>query len=212
MSNVHEQHDMEALKSWWKSNGAATLIGVGVVVAGMLGWQLYQDQVKTSSETASARFEVLQSKTGQFSEAVIDAKQLLVDEPKSPYATGAAFLLAKHAIEQQDWENAQMHLNWVLKHSNQSHWQSLAALRLARVYIETEQSEQAINLLNQRTAQMSSAFKGMADYLRGLALLAQDNPTAAQQAFLQAKNNPEAASSINSLAQIWIDDLGQVAP
>lgn len=212
MSNVHEQHDMEALKSWWKSNGTPTLIGVGVVVASMLGWQWYQEQVKTTSEAASTRFEVLQSQSAHFSEAVMDAKQLLVDEPSSPYAVAAAFLLAKHAVEKQEWENAQMHLNWVLKHSKQSHWQSLATVRLARIHLEMEQSEQALALLDQNSALMSSAFKSMADYIRGLALLAQQDMDGARAAFALAENNPSAATSIRGLSQIWIDDLEQVTP
>jgi predicted negative regulator of RcsB-dependent stress response len=58
---------------------------------------------------------------------------------------------------------------------------------------------------------MSPAFKGMADYVRGMALMQQGDQGAAQAAFKSAQANPELASSLRSLSQLWVDDLVQVA-
>lgn len=214
MRDVHEQHELEALKSWWKSNGNAVIIGVSVALAGVIGWQSYQSYQQTNQEAASARYEALHNPAAQkdFAQVSSEAKQLLVDQPNSPYAVGAAFLLAKHAVEQADWEGAQTHLRWVLAHNQEPHWQALATIRLARVLVEAAQYDQAIVLLDQAQPKMTAAFQAMADYVRGMALMQQQHPEAAQKAFASAQQNPAAPSSIRSLSQLWVDDLGQATP
>lgn len=211
MQDVHEQHELEALKSWWKTNGMAVLTGGLLAVAGVLGWQGYQSYEKANNEAASSRYEGLRSAAQtDFSAVATDARQLMVDFPKSPYAVGAAFLLAKHAAEKADWEDAQANLKWVISHSTEAHWRAVASLRLARVLIEANKADDALSVLNTAATDMPVAFKGMVDYLRGMALLQQGNQEAAQASFKAAQENPELSSSIRSLSQLWVDDLGQV--
>jgi len=214
MQDVHEQHELEALKSWWKENGMAVVTGVLFALAGVLGWQGYQDYQQANREAASIAYESLRAGAGQadFAKVSRDARQLMLDHESSPYAVGAAFLLAKHAVEKSDWEGAQADLKWVIAHSSESHWRSIAAIRLARVLIETQKTADALAVLNTYAKDMSPAFKGMADYVRGMALMQQGDQAAAQAAFKSAQTNPELATSLRSLSQLWIDDLAQVAP
>lgn len=214
MQDVHEQHELESLKSWWKSNGMAVITGSVIAISAILGWQGYHSYQQANHEAASSRFESLRSAAAQnnFAAVSTDAKQLMVDQPDSPYAVGAAFLLAKHAVEKADWVDAQANLQWILTHSQESHWRAVAALRLARVLVEANKADEAIALLAKETPSMSEAFKGLSDYTRGMALLQQGNQAAAQTAFASAQANPAVSTSIRSLSQLWIDDLGQVAP
>jgi predicted negative regulator of RcsB-dependent stress response len=214
MSDVHEQHELEALKSWWKANGMAILTGGALAIAAILGWQSYQSYEKANSEAASARYESLRTQAEQnnFASVTTEAKQLLVEHSDSPYAVAAAFLLAKHAMDKSDWEDAQAHLRWVLTHSEETHWRALATIRLARILVEANQANDAIALLNKETPIMSKSFQGMADYIRGMALLSLNKTAEAEKAFAQAQANKELSTSVRSLSQLWLDDLGQVAP
>lgn len=214
MSDVHEQHELEALKSWWKANGMAILTGGALALAAVLGWQSYQSYEKANSDAASARYESLRAQAEQnnFASVTTEAKQLLVDHSQSPYAVAAAFLLAKHAMEKSDWEDAQAHLRWVLTNSEESHWRSLASIRLARVLIEANKAEESVALLAKEAPMMSKAFQGMADYVRGMALLYLNQPIESEKAFAQAKANDALPTSVRSLSQLWVDDLGQVTP
>jgi predicted negative regulator of RcsB-dependent stress response len=214
MQNVHEQHELESLKSWWKENGMAVVTGGVLALAGVLGWHGYQDYQRANNEAASIAYESLRAVKSEadFGAVASNARQLMVDHPNSPYAVGAAFLLAKHAVDKSDWEDAQADLKWVTEHSSDTHWRSVAAVRLARVLIETKKETEAMAVLNTAAKDMSPAFKGMADYLRGMALMQQGEQAAAQAAFKSAQANPELASSLRSLSQLWVDDLTQVAP
>ena len=214
MSDVHEQNELEALKSWWKANGTAILTGGALAIAALLGWQSYQSYQKANSEAASARYETLRSQAEQnnFASVTTDAKQLLVDHANSPYAVAAAFLLAKHATEKSDWEDAQAHLRWVLTHSEQSHWRSLAVIRLARVLIEANKADESVALLVKESAVMSKSFQGMANYVRGMALLSLNKTIEAEKAFAQAQANDALSTSVRSLSQLWVDDLAQETP
>jgi predicted negative regulator of RcsB-dependent stress response len=213
MQDVHEQHELEALKSWWKENGMAVVTGGLLALAGVLGWQGYQDYQRANNEAASIAYESLRAGAAtDFAKVSRDARQLMIDHESSPYAVGAAFLLAKNEVEKADWEGAQADLKWVIAHSSEAHWRSIAAIRLARVLIETQKTADALAVLNSNAKDMSPAFKGMADYVRGMALMQQGEQSAAQAAFKSAQANPELAASLRSLSQLWVDDLAQVSP
>jgi predicted negative regulator of RcsB-dependent stress response len=213
MQDVHEQHELEALKRWWKENGMAVITGGLLALAGVLGWQGYQDYQRANHEAASIVYESLRAGAAgtDFAKVSREARQLMVDHESSPYAVGAALLLAKHEVEKADWEGAQSDLKWVMTHASEAHWRSIAAIRLARVLIEVQKTADALAVLNTASKDMSPAFKGMADYVRGMALMQQGDQGAAQAAFKSAQANPELASSLRSLSQLWVDDLVQVA-
>lgn len=214
MQDVHDQHEVEAFKAWWKENGMSVLTGVAIAIAGVLGWQGYQDYQRSNNEAASAVYESLRVAQSQnkFTEVSRDARQLMVDHAASPYAVGAAFMLAKSEADKEDWAGAQSDLQWVIDHSKDVQWKAIAQLRLARVMIENKQPAQAISLLNTASTSLPTAFKGMADYVRGMALLQQGDQQAAQQAFSAAQANNELSASIRSLSQLWVDDLTQAKP
>ena len=214
MSDVHEQHELEALKSWWKANGMAIVTGGALAIAAVLGWQSYHSYEQANRDAASAHYESLRAQAEQnnFASVTTEAKQLLLDHASSPYAVATAFLLAKHAMDKADWEDAQAHLRWVLTHSEEVHWRSLATVRLARVLIEANKADESVALLNKESAAMSKAFQGMADYVRGMALLSLNKADEAEKAFAQAQANDTLSTSVRSLSQLWVDDLGQVTP
>lgn len=45
-----------------------------------------------------------------------------------------------------------------------------------------------------------------------MALMSLNKPAEAEKAFAQAQANDALSTSVRSLSQLWVDDLGQVTP
>ena len=65
MKDVHEQHELEALKSWWKANGMALLTGGLIAVSAVFGWQSWQSYQRANAEAASHLYEQLRAPSAQ---------------------------------------------------------------------------------------------------------------------------------------------------
>lgn len=213
MSDVHEQHELEALKSWWKTNGFAVLTGSLLAVSSLFAWQSWQGYQRSNAEAASHLYESLRAPDAQsdFGNVAREARRLMVDFPDSTYAVGAAFMLAKHHVSKGDWAEAESNLMWVMTHSSEEHWRAVASVRMARVLIEQDKTTEALAVLTKAYPQLPSSFKGMADYLSGMALKQKGDEPAAQAAFKKAQANPDLPLSVRSLSQLWLDDLTQAA-
>lgn len=214
MSNVHEQHELEALKAWWKSNGMAVVTGGLLALSTVFGWQAWQNYQQAQSEAASGLYEALRAQQAQADFGVVsrEARRLMVEFDDTPYAVGAAFMLASHAAGKGEWTDAEESLNWVVQHSSQVHWRAVASLRLARVQMEQDKQDQALKTLDAALPSLPAAFVGMAHYLRGMVMLQQGREAEARQAFAQAEKDKEMPGSMRSLAQLWSDDLNQGTP
>lgn len=211
MSDVHEQHELEALKSWWKANGLAVITGSVLAVSSLLAWQGWQDYQQTKAEAASHLYESLRAPDAQadFGNVAREARRLMVEFPDTTYAVGAAFMLAKHHVEKADWAEAEHQLNWVISHASEDHWRAVATIRLARVLIEQDKTTEALATLSKGYDALPASFKGMADYLSGMAQKQKGDESAAQAAFKKAQANPDLPMSVRSLSQLWLDDLTQ---
>ena len=57
-----EEQQVEALKRWWKENGASLIIGLVVGVSGLFGWRYYVEQDNAHAVQASDMYmHVMQS-------------------------------------------------------------------------------------------------------------------------------------------------------
>jgi len=213
MSDVHEQHELEALKSWWKANGLAVLTGGVLAVSSLFAWQSWQSYQRSNAEAASHLYESLRAPDAQadFGNVAREARRLMVEFPDSTYAVGAAFMLAKHHVAKADWVEAESNLNWVMTHATEDHWRAVATVRLARVLVEQDKTTEALTVLAKGYDTLPASFKGMADYLSGMALKQKGDEPAAQAAFKKAQANPDLPMSVRSLSQLWLDDLTQAA-
>ena len=56
-----DDEQLEAIKSWWNENGTSLVVTLVVVVAGIFGYQAWENQQEASADQASVIYEDLVS-------------------------------------------------------------------------------------------------------------------------------------------------------
>ena len=207
-----EEEQIEAFKSWWNKNGTKLLSAVLVVVLAFSGWRYWTNTQYVEAANSSSVYEMLQAsmQQGSFGEVSREALKLIQEQPKSPYASGAALLYASYSLEKGDSEDAIEHLTWVVNNSKDVALKITAHSRLARVYLDKKNFtavEEQLSLLN--TLDIKGAAKGNADYISGMLALQQDELEKAYSAFSAVVGNPETEKNLLGLAQIQLNDLAK---
>jgi predicted negative regulator of RcsB-dependent stress response len=127
-----EEQQVEAIKGFWKENGTAIIVGVGIGLAGLFGWQQYNDMVIEDKETQSITFQsVLEGIDSE--EGMLKAEAFTKENSDSGYALLTSLVAAQKAVESKDFDAAKLHLNMAVSNSPNVAIADLAKIRLARV-------------------------------------------------------------------------------
>lgn len=208
---VTEEEHAEALKAWWKENGKAVIAGVILGLLGLMGWRYWQGSIKVQAEQASTAFQQLLSQVADNKKEAAEqqAKQILDQFEKSPYAAFAALMLAKIAVDKNDLAQAKTHLQWALAHSTEPEIKRVARLRLVRLLLAQGNTDQAQSLLDEKdnTVSLPSYHE-----LKGDLLLAQGKLEEARNAYLQALALGGTTGEQSSVLQMKLDELGEASP
>lgn len=202
MAYETDEQQVEALKAWWAENGRSILLGAGLGLAVILGWQGYQRYEVSQAAAASDLY-------GQVAAAADAGAQqphfetLKADYSATPYAALAGLVLAKSQVEAADYQGAQATLEWVGANAVEADVQAIAKLRRARVLAQLEQYEQALAAL---PATPAPGFVALQASVRGDILLAQGKRAEARAAYEAAVADGGAVSD-QRLLQMKIDDL-----
>jgi predicted negative regulator of RcsB-dependent stress response len=146
-----EEEQIRAIKEWWKENGrsviAGVVIGIGTLI-GWKGWGVYQEQqaIEASDRYNNMRSAILAQ---DLDSVVVQAQELKDNYSSTPYAAWGALLLAKAKATKGETEAVIDNLQWANENAKQDTVKSLAAIRLARVYIATSEFAKAEQLLDQ---------------------------------------------------------------
>ncbi|GAC27913.1 YfgM family protein [Brumicola pallidula] len=127
-----EEQQVEAIKGFWKENGTAIIVAVGIALAGLFGWQQYNEMVIEGKETQSMAFQIaLEGIDAE--EGLTKASAFAMENTDSGYAILTSLVAAQKAVENKDFDAAQMHLNMAVSNSPSVAIADLAKVRLARV-------------------------------------------------------------------------------
>lgn len=193
-----EQEQIQQLKNWIKQYGMTILLGILIALAITTGWRYWQSYHTKILQHASAVYDEMIAMRAQNNTngTIIQAKKLLRNYTKTPYADMAALILAREAVVANDYAEALKQLHWVVEHSKNPAMRDIARIRAARILIAEKKSDQALSLL---TEVQDKSFKGLADEVRGDALLAKKDIHAARKSYelaLQGLPNAEISRPI----------------
>lgn len=208
----NEQEQLDAIKAWWAKYGTMVLSALLVVVLSFSGWRYWQAHQYSKSANASAIFEVLSMSqdAGAFGEVSREARQLMQEQPRSPYSGASALMLAQFNWERGETEQSIADLQWVLDNPQSAEIKHVAGLRLARLHIQLQDYTQAQAVIDQLSAQAQvNAERANIDYIVGLLAQAQNQPEQAYQAFKRVVDNEQGAADLRNLSQLFMDDLVQ---
>lgn len=205
--DLHEQEQVDALKSWWKENGKWVLAAVLLVVLGFVAMQFWKShQAQQAGEAGKLYAEVEKQLQSNDPKRVNDAVAALVDKfAGSAYAPRAQLLAAQVNVQMKDMARAKTQLQWVIEHANETGLQDTARLKLASMLLDESNYAEALKQLD---AASPEAFTGLYADLRGDVLSAQGKTQEARAAYKQALDKIESKSTYRSLVQLKLDGLG----
>ncbi len=141
-----EEQD-ERARQWFKDNGPALAIGIGLGLAAVFGYNNYKEGVQVDAETASelyqtASAELADSKLASIEEQVVTLKN---DFAATTYAAKAVLLKATQTAV-NDLSAAYEELQWVVDNAPESGLVHTARIRQAKIKLSQNDFEQAKTL------------------------------------------------------------------
>lgn len=199
-----EEEQLAALKAWWKENGQATLVGLGLGVVVILGWNYWQDYQRGQTEQAASLYGQL-TKAAQANQKDSVAKldeQMESRFSASDYALFSELTVAKLKVDQGDLAAAKTILEKVAQASNKE-LGNIAKIRLVHLLMANKEFEAALKLINDIDPAKSASFSAHYDELVGDIYVALDRPDQARTSYQNALHNGQQSP----LLQMKIDDL-----
>ena len=213
MSYQTEDEQIEKIKEVWHRHGVPVLTGVVLALAGVFGWNGWTKYQGTKAANASAVYQnmlesVLQdeSEAGRTRGAEL-AETLRKDYPGTRYASFAALMQARLAVEAEDFAAAETLLRDVVEDGSDEALQEVARQRLARVLAQLERAEEGLALFS---SPIFGELLAGREEVRGDLLLTLgrvEEARLAYQAALDATGDPRARPQL----QLKLDDLAEEA-
>ena len=199
-----EEERLEAAQKWWKDNGQATIIGVVLGIATILGWQYWQEYKHTQAEQASALYTQLLKAVETNTKDSVDklAEQIQTGYPKTDYALYSGLFQAELKVQQNDIPAAKQILTKIGESSNKE-ISNVAKIRLVRLMLANKEYEQGLELINKVDPTSSASFSSNYDELVGDLYVALNRLDQARTSYQNALRN----GSKSPLLQLKIDDL-----
>lgn len=214
-----EEEQVEALRRWWDENGRSTIVGIGLALLAVFGWQGWQQYQQQQREQASDIYQQLLNSASQAEltpagQGEIErlAGSLKDDYSGTTYAQFASLQLARLAVADGDLERAESELRWVLSAADRGSDIALVARqRLARVLASNGDTEAALDLLKVTS---SNPYVASYQVARGDTLLAAGRRAEALEAYQLAwQLESENPGQLNTVTlQQKLSSLNPVAP
>ncbi|MEA5445424.1 tetratricopeptide repeat protein [Gammaproteobacteria bacterium AB-CW1] len=192
-----DEEAIDAVKRWWRENGAFVIAGLVIGVALIAGWRFWQASMETQAAEAGNRVEQVNmaAEMGDFDQAATLADELLADYRRTSQAAHGALRVAALAVDTGRLEEAADYLRWAVDNGRDQELAKLARVRLARVYVALDDPQSALDVLD---GVDPGRYVALFEEARGDALLAAGEPAAAREAYgraLDADNDEFGASA-----------------
>ena len=146
--DLDEQEQMDQIKAFWERWG--TLISSLVIVSALAfgGWKAYDFYQVKQSEKAAAAYDVF-AQAAQKKDASVDAALASIQQGygKTQYAALASLQAAQVAMSAQQWDKAQVPLQWLVANGTPEN-QGAARLMLADVLAQSSKTDEALKVLD----------------------------------------------------------------
>jgi predicted negative regulator of RcsB-dependent stress response len=194
-----EEEQVEQIKKWLKDNGLQIITGVALGFAAIWGWGAYQNYQDERSIQARTYYLSVASSPDNLSAF----EELQNNYSDSDYAGQAALMMAKHAVDQQKYQQS---LDYLLPL-----WQSesqfighIARIRSANVYLQMKNYDNALDALDVNN---EGTFAGIYSSTRGDIYLANGNVDLAKQNYQNGLTQISTESDLLNLIKIKLNDL-----
>lgn len=204
-----DEQQVEELKNWFKENGTPLLFVGAVLLLGLSGWRYYQSSQETNAQqAATVYFQMMTMMQTDKELADAQARSLIDQFPNTPYRDLAALSLAKLAVDEKRYDEAKLHLQWLVEHSKQKAIPDVARLRLVYVFMAEEEWQAALDLLENPV--VGESFAALYLETKGDIHLQLQQPEQAIASFQQALEK-EITPSASQRIERKLEDLGMAS-
>ena len=204
-----DEEQLEVLKNWWKDNAQSIVIAIALAFFGFFGFQSWETKIKSSGENASAIYQQLVDLNLQETEKKDDAvfelgKKLKDDYEDSIYAVLGSLIIAKKYIEANDLESGIDQMRWALDQDHGDSIEDLVRVRLARILLASNKSEEAFSVIGNYEPQ--AAYISTFEETKGDLFLQMEDLTSAREAYQKAITNKRDDQSL-ALLELKLADI-----
>jgi len=206
-----EEEQVESIKKWWAKNANAVMLGVGVGLLCIFGWQTWNNREQAHALEASDVYQQLTAviKEAKFDTAIVLANEIDRSYSDTPYAALAGLQKAKALIETGDRKAATSTLEKVASDADNNSLQHIARLRAFRLRVADGEMEKVIAdidaVINEQGGINPGEFIGQYEALKGDAYRLLGNIEKARHGYIAALRS---ATLEQRLIQLKLDDLG----
>ncbi|MCS5588643.1 MAG: tetratricopeptide repeat protein [Candidatus Thioglobus sp.] len=193
-----EDEQAEQIKKWLKENGPQIIIGIGMGLSGIWGFDYYKNYQHEQSVNARAAY--LSVVSNPDSPALV---ALNSDHKDSSYAQQSVLMIAKHAVSAGNYQQALDYLSPLLNTENEFIAHTVK-LRLSAIYLQMGDHDQALSVLG---SDENSAFGALYNHTKGDIYLAQGSIDSAKKHYQLALAQLSTDSELRNLIQIKLNDL-----
>lgn len=204
----HEQGEL--VRKWLRENGASILIGVGLGLLLIFGWQQWRTHRARHQAEAAVQYQALtKAADAKDAAAVTKGYELLkTDYADSAYAVLGAMREAESALARSDKAAALAAAQWGYDHASGEAMKTLAGLRLARVQLGDGKVQEALALAD---ALPAGGYAALIAELRGDAFVALGKPDEARTAYQAAIDASDASAPNRATLEMKLHDIGAPA-
>jgi predicted negative regulator of RcsB-dependent stress response len=202
-----EKEQLEEMRAWWSEYGRVVIAGVVIAVAGMIGFNQYNESRLTSQVAASELFELLAVHVteGDLDESEAVADDLFTNFAKTTYAAQSRLALARLYMDQNRDQDAVNALNELLAMNGNDELKNVGRHRLAHLLLYQDKPQEVVDLLE---AVDVAAFAGLYDAVLGDAYTALGEYDKAGDAYRRALADPSPNQVVDrALVQMKLVDL-----
>ena len=202
--HLAEDEELQKLKQWWKKNGNSILAGIGLGLAGIVGFNGWNSYEQSRNESASGIYAQLRQAIQSNSNDAVSqlSSELSEDFSSTPYSAGGALIAAAHLFSSGEVDASRKLLNEVISSKATETLVQTARLRLGWLELSEGNSDKVLQLVSaagenqfvsffaelsaEANLQKGSLQKAQDDYDRAIAALDENSDYAI---ILQAKRN-----------------------
>ncbi|MBK9496029.1 MAG: tetratricopeptide repeat protein [Aquimonas sp.] len=206
MMDEHERG--ERVRRWLHDNSGSLLGGIAAGLLCFFGWQWWQDSSLQAVQAAATDFRALSDAAERKDVELIDtlSKSLKDNHPETAFSAMAQMQLAATRLAANDIDGALQALETAENTAQNPNLKALARLRIARVQLAAGRADDALVSVGT----LPAAFRGIADEVRGDALLASGQREEAIKAYEDALTHLDPGAPTRGMVQLKLDDVGAV--
>jgi len=206
-----EEEQIEDIKKWWSENWKSLAGGILLGLAILFGGKSYLQSREAKTGMAAFEYDAMMQalNTNKIEDASAHAEILNGQYAGTPFAVAAALTLAKIKVDKNELVAAESYLRWALEHAKDTGLKHAARLRLGRVLLADNKTEQALQMVT-IPADQSVGFEASYEELKGDILVASGKISEAISAYNVALSAMKPGSGSRQSVQMKLDDLGSV--